>query len=273
MDQARKFYEEMGGKSIYPRIKMIGVEYNMNGNRKQNDVIANDFLIGKYPVTQKIWKTVMGNNPSKFKGCDNCPVESVSWYDAVEFCNKLSELHGLSKFYSIDKDRVDPNNKSEKDKKKWMIRTNENANGYRLPTETEWEFAARGGKLSKGYTYAGSNNLDEVGWYNKNSNKNIHPVGELKPNELGIYDMSGNVFEWCWDWYGEYNKADKDNPLGAESGNHRVVRGGSRNYYNINCRVAFRYFDNPDYRYFNLGFRLTRALHSNTFNERELAGE
>jgi hypothetical protein len=189
-----------------------------------------DFYIGKTEVTQAQWKAVMGNNPNKFKG-DNLPVEQVSWYDAVEYCNKLSEMEGLSKCYSGSGDNTSCNFK---------------ANGYRLPTEAEWEYAAKGGNQSRGYTYSGSNNVDEVAWYTKTTNdKGTKPVATKKPNELGIYDMSGNVWEWCWDWYTE--------------GQSRVVRGGS--WYDLGsyCEVANRYGSNPDGRHFGSGFRVART--------------
>ena len=188
------------------------------------------FEIAKIEVTQELWESVMGNNPSNFNG-SNRPVERVSWYDAVEFCNKLSEREGLQKAYSGSGN---------------SITCDFNANGYRLPTEAEWEYAARGGNSSKGYEYSGSNNIDKVAWYDDNSGRETHEVGKKQPNELGIYDMSGNVWEWCWNLY--------DN-----SGSYRVDRGGSWDSFAEGCRVTNRLNGNPDSRYYDFGVRLVRT--------------
>ncbi|WP_342416795.1 SUMF1/EgtB/PvdO family nonheme iron enzyme [Paenibacillus sp. FSL R10-2782] len=210
-----------------------GTFKNNKSNYSGKSVTLSNFYIGKYEVTQKEWVEVMGSNPSQFIG-DNLPVEMVSWYDVVEYCNQRSIQEGLKPYYNIDKDKQDANNKNDNDNIKWTVTINEGANGYRLPTEAEWEYAAGGGQVSKNYTYSGSNNADEVAWYWKNagdkylsgdwnwpiieSNHNkTKSIGTRKPNELGIYDMSGNVREWCWDWYGD---------LDSQSGSYRVVKGG-----------------------------------------------
>ena len=192
-------------------------------------VTLSDFYIGKYPVTQKQWKEIMGSNPSKFAGCDDCPVESVSWNDVQKFIQKLNKKTGQN---------------------------------YRLPTEAEWEYAARGGAQSKGYSYAGSNNLDKVGWHKENSSGNTQAVGQKQPNELGLYDMSGNVWEWCQDWYEEYSSEPQTNPTGPLKGDYRVLRGGSWYDDPQDCRVASRTCNDPTYRDFSVGFRLVLSPQS-----------
>ncbi|MGG6311844.1 formylglycine-generating enzyme family protein [Paenibacillus macerans] len=211
-----------------------GTFINTKSNYYGKSVTLSNFYIGKYEVTQKEWTEVMGSNPSQFIG-DDLPVEMVSWYDVVEYCNQRSIKEGLEPYYNIDKSKIDPNNKSENDHMKWIVTINEEANGYRLPTEAEWEYAAGGGQMSKGYKYSGSNKADEVAWYWRNAGdqylsgdwnwpiiENNHTktqsIGDKKPNELGLYDMSGNVREWCWNWYG--------NELDSDSGSFRSVKGG-----------------------------------------------
>jgi formylglycine-generating enzyme required for sulfatase activity len=172
----------------------------------------------------------MGNAPSSFRNCYNCPVESVSWNDVQEFITKLNQKTGKK---------------------------------YRLPTEAEWEYAARGGKKSKGYQYSGSNNINDVAWYGSNSGVKTHPVGQKQPNELGIFDMSGNVWEWCSDWYAaeyeyDWNSTIPD-PKGPASGSGRVYRGGRWLNDPQYCRSSFRFSYSPDFRFDNLGFRLVLA--------------
>ena len=164
----------------------------------------------------------MGNNPSKYKG-DNKPVEAVSWDDCQDFVIKLNQLTGKR---------------------------------FRLPTEAEWEYACRGGKKSRGYKYSGSNTIDDVAWYKSNSSSDLHPVATKSPNELGIYDMSGNVCEWCQDWKDSYSSAAQTNPTGASSGTYRVNRGGGWNINAEYCRSSYRNYDIPGYRSINLGLRL-----------------
>jgi hypothetical protein len=199
-----------------------------NKERPAHVVIVGDFLIGKYPVTQKQWERVMENNPSEFKGND-LPVESVSWNDAREFIKKLNAA----------------SNKR-----------------YRLPTEAEWEYAARGGVKSEGQKYAGGGSVDEVAWYDENSGETTHPVGTKRPNELGIYDMSGNVWEWVADRYGEYSATEKTNPTGPASGSTRVNRGGAWDGDARYCRTANRSDNTPESLYNSLGFRLARTVKS-----------
>lgn len=198
-----------------------GTFVNTNSNYYKDKVTIPDFYIGKYEVTQKEWMDIMGNNPSEFKG-DDLPVEMVSWYDAIEFCNLRSMKEGLKPYYNIDKENKDSDNMNEIDDIKWAITINEGANGYRLPTEVEWEYAAGGGQKSESYTYSGSDDAEVAAWYWRNAgdeylsgdwnwtlilnNKNeTKSTGAMAANELGIYDMSGNVREWCWDWYEDLN--------------------------------------------------------------------
>ncbi|NUO00340.1 MAG: SUMF1/EgtB/PvdO family nonheme iron enzyme [Saprospiraceae bacterium] len=198
--------------------------------RPVHSVSIKDFYLCKHPVTQAQWRAVMGSDPPKlgFKGCDDCPVESVSWDDVQEFLKKLNE------------------------------KTGEN---YRLPTEAEWEYAARGGIASRKTKFAGSDNVDEVGWYQGNSSRKTYPVMQKKPNELGLYDLSGNVWEWCQDvWHDNYKDAPTDGSGWMIGGDQslRVGRGGSWNRDAVNCRVANRDRDLQDIRSGLIGFRLAR---------------
>ena len=190
-------------------------------------VSLNSFSIGKYEITQAQWQAVMGSNPSKFKNCDNCPVERVSWNEVQKFIKKLNQLTGQR---------------------------------FRLPTEAEWEYAARGGKRSRGYRYAGSNSPGTVAWYDSNSGYKTHPVGQKQANELGLYDMSGNVWEWCSDWYGRnyYGSSSSSNPSGPSTGTRKVLRGGSWNISAAYDRVSNRSYNSPSTQISSNGFRLVR---------------
>jgi sulfatase modifying factor 1 len=218
-------------------------------------ITVSSFYIGKYEVTQKEWIEVMGSNPSKFKG-DNLPVEMVTWYDCVDYCDKRSVKEGLKSYYNIDRDKKDSSNTNDTDDIKWMVTINAGANGWRLPTEVEWEYAAGGGQASKSYTYSGGNDIDKVAWYWKNSgdkdltgfwfwptieknNCKTRPVGGKEPNELGLYDMSGNAREWCWDWYGDVEGKGTD-PKGNSSGSLRVWKGGGWIGGDFCCECSFR---------------------------------
>lgn len=188
------------------------------------------------------------------------PAINVNWYDATEFCNWLSEANGLAKVYTIHKDQKDPKNQSEYDEIKWLVIADHAANGYRLPTEAEWEFAARARGQRPAGQYAGSDNLDEVGWYDINSDRKTQPVKKKRANELGLYDMSGNVWEWCWDWYGSYQKEAQVDPIGPDSGSVRVLRGGSWYFSQDYARCAYRLDYFPINRSHFYGFRLARPV-------------
>lgn len=213
--------------------KMIRVEagtFRMGSTSGYDDeqpvhsvTISKDYYIGETEVTQELWTAVMGTNPSNFTSDSQLPVERVSWNDCQTFITKLNSLTGAT---------------------------------FRLPTEAEWEFAARGGNKSQGYTYSGSNTIGNVAWYTDNSSSKTHVVKTKSPNELGIYDMSGNVFEWCQDWYGSYSSAAVTDPQGASSGSNRVFRGGSWNINAANCRCTYRNDNKPTNTYDSLGLRL-----------------
>ena len=224
-------------KAFYQRlvdIEMVWVEggsFMMGSNAGGGDekpvhkVTLNGFYMGKYEVTQEQWVKVMGNNPSRFSGCAKCPVEKVSWNDVQDFIIKLNAKSGKS---------------------------------YRLPSEAEWEYAAKGGNKNSLYKYAGSDNIDQVAWYLSNANDETHPIGTKKANALGIFDMTGNINEWCSDWYDKnhYQYGVKNNPKGGLTGSYRVVRGGSFNNFTYDCRPAYRSLSIPVLSYYFIGFRL-----------------
>ena len=249
----------------FKMIKVQGGTFTMGCTSEQSDcygdespthnVSLSNYYIGETEVTQALWRAVMGTNPSYFQG-DSRPVEQVDWYDAVEFCNKLSSALGLQPYYNINKSVQDPNNSSSSDKKKFIVTINSGANGFRLPTEAEWEFAARGGNKTNRYQYAGSGDIGAVAWYSGNSGDRTCPVKTKQPNELGMYDMSGNVWEWCWDWKGNYSSYSQTNPTGPSSGSLRVYRGGSWSRIARYCRVSTRNDNTPGLRDNILGFRL-----------------
>ncbi len=216
---------------------MIAVEggtFNMGATSEQgsdadsdespvHSVTLSDYYIGETEVTQELWEAVMGSNPSYFSGNPQRPVEYVSWYECKEFITNLNNLTGMN---------------------------------FRLPTEAEWEYAARGGNRSQGYKYSGSNTIGNVAWYDGNSASATHNVKTKSPNELGIYDMSGNVWEWCEDRYGNYSSGSQTNPTGPSTGVRRVFRGGSWSANAKNCRVSNRFNDTPGDRLINYGFRV-----------------
>jgi sulfatase modifying factor 1 len=251
--------------------KFVFVEGGTFINTKSNLFGKNakipDFYIGKYEVTQKEWTDVMGYNPSKFKG-DSLPVEMVSWYDCVEYCNKRSLKEGFQPYYNIYKDKLDTSNTNEIDSIKWTVTYNTKSDGYRLPTEAEWEYAAGGGQKSMSYTYSGSNEIDKVAWYWRNSGdkyltgdwhwpalENNHcqtkAVGSKKPNELRLFDMSGNVREWCEDWYEDFH---------THIGFARVQRGGGWLGAGYCCKTSFRGSFEANGHGPDQGFRLCRSI-------------
>ncbi|MCI6800604.1 MAG: SUMF1/EgtB/PvdO family nonheme iron enzyme [Bacteroidales bacterium] len=220
----------------FKMIKVEGGTFRMGATSEQgsgafgfaepvHSVTLSDYYIGETEVTQELWQAVMGSNPSYFKGDNQRPVENVSWDDCQEFIKKLNRLTGKN---------------------------------FRLPTEAEWEYAARGGKYSKDYVYkySGSNNADEVAWYHDNSGYETHPVKTKKANKLGLYDMSGNVREWCNDWYGEYQSNSQTNPTGPSEGVGRVARGGSWGDDDWDVQVSSRDACDPDDRYYGLRLAL-----------------
>jgi len=233
----------------------------------QRQVTVSTFYMGKYEVTQKEYQEIMGSNPSVFKG-DNLPVENVSWYDAVEYCNKRSQKEGLTPAYAINKNQKDLNNININDNVKWTVMWNRSANGYRLPSEAEWEYACRAGTTTPFCT--GDNITTSQANYNgrypyNNNDKGISykkplPVGSFEPNAWGLYDMHGNIWEWCWDWYNvDFSNEAKTDPMGAFSGAGRVVRGGSWAAPAEYARSASRVPNYPNRRYNYLGFRLVRS--------------
>ncbi len=223
---------------LKPEVVLVeGGTFRMGSNSGENDespvhsVTLNTYSIGKYEVTVGQYKAFCNETGRSMPEApswgwqDRHPMVSVTYNDAVAYCNWLGEKFG---------------------------------GDWRLPTEAEWEFAARGGNKSKGYTYAGANDLETVAWFVDNAGGQTNSVGRKKPNELGIYDMSGNVWEWCRDWYGEnyYSSSPGSNPRGPSSGSHRVLRGGGWDNLAANCRVAYRNGSTPDGRGSSIGFRV-----------------
>ena len=196
--------------------------------KPSHSVTLSDYYIGQTEVTQGLWKAVMGTNPSNFKSGDNYPVETVSWNDCQDFIKKLNSL----------------------------LSSQLGGKRFALPTEAQWEYAARGGKKSRGYKYSGSNTLSSVAWYNDNSSSSTHAVATKSANELGLYDMSGNVYEWCQDWYGSYSSSSQTNPSNSSSGSFRVFRGGSWNFHARRCRVSRRFYYAPTFCFYYFGLRL-----------------
>ncbi len=242
-------------EGMIPSFKLIFVEGGEFINCNGKPIELSHFYIAEIQVTQEIYTAVTGKkNPSEFQGI-NHPVERVSWFDAVDFCNVLNHRICLEPVCDKGYKFIDSIGK------KTEIG---NVQGFRLPTDAEWEYAARGGikrrdtpKGEPTCIYAGSNNLEHVGWYDENTSNETKPVGLKFPNELGIYDMSGNVFEWCWDFYdhGFFKKSVKMNPVNLRNSPNRVLRGGSWHDDSEGCRVASRRIITPDFAWDINGFR------------------
>ena len=211
----------------------MGSNYGESDEKPVHDVTLDGYWIAETEVTQALWKAVMGKDEGWSddlgKGSDY-PVYNVSYYDAIDFCEKLNELTD----YKYN---------------------------FRLPTEAEWEYAARGGNKSNGYKYSGSDDIGSVAWYQENSNRSTHPVKSKKCNELGLYDMSGNLWEWCSDRYSSsyYSHSPSKNPTGPNHGDYRVLRGGSWNYYKWDCQVTYRHNYDPDHGFDSGGFRIVSS--------------
>jgi len=232
-------------------------------NNGTADMTVSSFRMSQHEITMEQFVAVTGlaNPSSSFTSVVNGPVQNVNWYHALVFCNKLSEADGLTPVYSIS---------GTTNTASWgAIPTTSDdtwngavadwsANGYRLPTEAEWQFAARGGNSSNNYTYAGSNTIDEVTWYTSNSSNTTHTVGTKAANELGLYDMCGNVWEWCWDWFGGYPGTAQTDYRGAAAGTGRVRRGGGWLYDATYCTVAVRNYFSPYDQFNGVGFRVVR---------------
>lgn len=213
-----------GGTFMMGNNKADAARHHYESERPAHQVTVSDFYLGKYEVTQRLWTTVMGENPSKWQYNDSLPVEQVSWNDVQIFVARLSQMTGYH---------------------------------FRLPTEAEWEYAARGGKKSKGYTYPGTNgDLSSYAWFGFNAGGHTHPVGQKKPNELGFHDMAGNVWEWCSDWASDYTSESQTNPRGPKHGENKIARGGSMNSPTYGCTVSDRCWYLPDHGYGFYGFRL-----------------
>ncbi|MBQ9588398.1 MAG: formylglycine-generating enzyme family protein [Bacteroidales bacterium] len=213
-----------GGTFTMGCTRPSGAKHNYDAEFPTHKVSVDTFYMGKFEVTQRLYMTVMGENPSRWTYNDSLPVEQVSWNDAQMFIARLSQMTGYR---------------------------------FRLPTEAEWEFAARGGNLSKNHVFPGQDgDPGSVAWYGMNSGNITHPVGRKKPNELGLHDMAGNVWEWCSDWYGDYSAEEQTNPRGPKHGESRILRGGSLNSPSWGCTVSDRSWYQPDYGYGFHGFRL-----------------
>lgn len=235
----------------------MGNDYSgIMDEKPEHKVTLKSFCLSKKEVTFAMFDAFCRATGHEFPddggfGRDSLPVMNVSWEAAIKFCNWMSTRFGLEKVYDYTVDSAG---------NLFIKNVNWNANGFRLPTEAEWEFAAKGGNKSQGFAYAGSNNLDEVAWYSKNSNGKPYPVGTKKPNELGIYDMLGNAWEWCWDYYDKdyYKKSPANDPKGPDKGSTRVYRGGNFNSDESFVRITRRFSLSPTVKTGMIGIRLAQ---------------
>jgi formylglycine-generating enzyme required for sulfatase activity len=219
----------------------MGSAAGLSYEQPVHSVTVSAFQMSRYEITQAQYLAVMAGNPSKFTGDDSRPVEQVSWYEAVTFCNKLSERVGLQPCYNLTT---------------WAC--DFSRNGFRLPTEAEWEYACRAGTATKYYTGEGESDLARAGWYFGDREGATHAVGKKEPNAFGLYDMHGNVWEWCNDWYGKYEGASQVDPRGPATGTNRISRGGSWQDQANECRPTVRYDLDPGDKNYYLGFRVVR---------------
>jgi formylglycine-generating enzyme required for sulfatase activity len=246
-------------------VDITGGSFQMGSNSASDEqpihsVTVSSFSMSKYEVTQSLYKSIIGTNPSAFSGysdSENCPVESVTWYDAIEFCNKLSQEDGLEQVYSINSRTPASGNRITFAE----VTMDPKKNGYRLPTEAEWEYAARGGSTG---TYFWGENSDSTtvgryAWFSENSNNRTHAVGQRSANAYGLYDIIGNVWEWCWDWYSSsYQNGEVTDPVGTSTGESKIGRGGFWGYSAAYMRTADRYYGGPSGWFNFAGFRVVR---------------